>query len=108
MAQAWERRFSRLKPLPNALGYETYLLVELNKGRFKEILSILSDVTWILHVTQTFAQFGFFRHEFFFNLSWEGVQWHSNVFRVSDLFELDVRDLLVTDDCGIVSWHIAW
>ena len=65
-------------------------------------------MVWVLGVTQTFAHFILWLQEVSLDLSWKGMEWNNDISGISNLFQLDVGNLLVVDVGWVVSWDESW
>ena len=86
----------------------TYLFVKFDEHWFKQCIDLISQVVWVLGVTQTFAHVILGLQEVFLHLSWKGMEWYNDVSSISDLFKFDVRYFLMVDDSWIVCWDESW
>ena len=68
----------------------TYLFVKLYKGWLEESSIFLSQMVWVLGVTQTFAHIILWLQEVSLHLSRKSVKWNNDVSGVSNLLQLDV------------------
>ena len=64
---------------------------------------VLEDV-----LAEALAGFVLFADKLCLNGSGEGVQRHFLVLSISNLLKLDVRDFLMVDQSGVVSWNVSW
>jgi hypothetical protein len=80
------------------------LLVELDVGRFELLsnLSTASEVVRELSVRKRLRSFSFIRSEVSLGRLGNGVQRDSGVLVVSDLLKVNMRDLVVSNNSGVV------
>jgi len=61
----------------------------------------------VLGVAETFVHLSLFGHEVTLERSWKRVERHRDILCISNLFEFDVRYLLMVLDGGVVSRDVA-